>query len=125
MKQDPRGPRDFYAPPQSPSSWRDSNWHRATRLLALLYLVSAAATLLFVLGVVKGHLPPNTDLASAGFWVGSLGSAGIGWLLSFTAFMVRLEERTPRLGVFVLLSGLLTCGLFALVSLPVKGDPGR
>jgi len=129
VKQDPRGPRDFYAPPGSPSAPPPSGWSRATRVLALLYVAGAAATILFSVATVESVVGGSSGDAWSREWVeigmrgGLSASVGFGWLLSFAAFQVRREEGAWALGVFVLGSGLATGGLFALVSLPVAG-PG-
>ncbi len=129
MRRDPRGPRDFYAPPKSPDLPPPSRSRRATRVLALLYVVCVAATVLFCVAAVENVV--ESGRFSRGSWDRDwveLGMRGglLVWLLSCAAFQVRREEGAWGLGVFVLASGLLTGGLLALVSLPVagRGEPG-
>lgn len=129
MKQDPRGPRDFYAPPQSAKVGPDTPWRRVTYVLAPLYVLLVAGVFLLGYLVVSGELAASRGHASPGSaeWVSSglsfcfVGAIVIGWLLSIAAFLVRRHEKTPTLAVFVLLSGCLSFGLFALVSLPIDG----
>lgn len=130
MKQDPRGPRDFYAPPQSGPKGPDTAWRLVTYALAPLYLALVVGTLLSGYAAVAGELAVKSGQGPKPGWVEPavqvcfFGSILVGWLLSVAAFLVRRHEKTPILGAFVLLSGLASAGFLALVSLPIAGNPG-